>query len=135
VPCRMLFNVCFSFMIVCIALHGHCNVKKFLSRVFFRRNSYSQTTSREGSVSVASGCDVAFACAGVQTDEKWTDAAAETAAAETIEGLQRELVSAFCSLCFTNASVLSGLRNSPFTIFDNFLRCTGSGLMTSTRSC
>jgi hypothetical protein len=34
-----------------------------------------------------------LACTGVQTEEEWTDAAAAAAAAaETIEGLQQELV-------------------------------------------
>jgi hypothetical protein len=55
-----------------------------------------QTSNGEGSVSVACGCDVTLACLGVQTEEEWTDGAAAAAdaaaAAETIEGLQQELV-------------------------------------------
>jgi hypothetical protein len=50
----------------------------------------------EGSASVACGCDISRACAGIQTDENWPDtaaaAAAAAAAAETIEELQQELV-------------------------------------------
>ena len=50
----------------------------------------------EGSASVACGCDISLACAGIQTEENWPDtaaaAAAAAAAAETIEGLQQELV-------------------------------------------
>ena len=50
----------------------------------------------EGSASVACGCDISRACAGIQTEENWPDtvaaAAAAAAAAETIEGLQQELV-------------------------------------------
>jgi hypothetical protein len=50
----------------------------------------------EGSASVACGCDISCACAGIQTDENWPDtaaaAAAAAAAAETIEELQQELV-------------------------------------------
>jgi hypothetical protein len=61
-----------------------------------RRSVLCQTSSGEGSASVACGCDVTLACFGVQTEEEWTDgaaaAAAAAAAAETIEGLQQELV-------------------------------------------
>ncbi len=53
------------------------------------RTAHTQTSSGEGSASVACGCDIALHCTGTQTEEKWADAAA---AAETIEGLQQELV-------------------------------------------
>ncbi len=84
------------------------------------RSVHSQTSTGEGSASVACGCDVSCACAGIQTEESWPDtaaassaAAAAAAAAETIEGLQQELVG--------DVMLMADER----VICDSLARCTG----------
>ena len=81
--------LCHSCLLSGRPMHTHTHTRVFLPP----RTAHCQTSTSEGSASVACGCDVALACTGVQTEEEWTDAAAAAAAAaETIEGLQQELV-------------------------------------------